>query len=611
MAPTIPTRQSNSTTTPGSFQIAPTAPFSPDLDLDPGASDGTAQALAQTTIAGTTKPMTDLDLGLASPNSMAAEVDTNDVRGRSSMVMRKHASGDGGNNFGAHATTTPNTTSTASTIAATAAGQRQVLPESGHNNSSATPSTGPNGASTPALAHYSVRSPLGSARRTSSKSVTSLAHLLSLSNGGGPASTPHASGLNLPDSMKATSGDYGGPMLVGRRGSAPSIQSSAAVARTNTLRKLETGSEGESRWGRPRMGSAASVGSSVSPVSPGAGSGSGGNEHPGSAQHGKLKPGFGLTRTLSNASSGAATGSKLFTTLSTSVKTTFAPGNLGPKPADLIQSIASAAHAKHYTDPDIAAKLKLLVISERKFDEMMEDGFPVELGKEDLEALGGLPRQDQDGPLSMPPLLPMQGDAGSSQSSSSTASLERIRESVDSSSYHFYRRRRSNTDTLRSSSRYSSATFQTYTDQQPPKVPDGPREMTLKFTLTPASMRADEAVLYGWQTSSPSGTTSEPAVEEEGAAAAAVAEDGSSGLSRPLMQVSGHDEIGIGIGGGGVDVGGGGSVHGLGQGGQGLPKFSSMKKRMFGKLKKGPKTELMMQQRQHGGSSVMITSADV
>ena len=45
-----------------------------------------------------------------------------------------------------------------------------------------------------------------------------------------------------------------------------------------------------------------------------------------------------------------------------------------------------------------------------------------------------------------------------------------------------------------------------------------PREMTLKFTLTPASMRADEAVIYGWQSTATAMDIL--AADDEGAASA-------------------------------------------------------------------------------------------
>lgn len=286
---------------------------------------------------------------------------------------------------------------------------------------------------------------------------------------------------------------------------------------------------------------------------------------------------------------GGVPGAKLLTSLSNSVKT-FA--SQPPNVNEMMNTVGSLG--KNYQDQDILNKLRLLVSSEVKFDELIEFGFPIQLGALDLELIGATQMANEVEPQQIP-LTENEIHAKSNLNSSShwpdhPAGLERIRESLDLESKRVFNRGSQKNNVEYEGQRYSmvrSSIYSTNSTALATPMSAVPREMTLKFTLTPQSMRADEAILYGWQTHSGSQGDHETVYED--------ANTLSSTTTRSAAIISTGDIIvtGEGMSGGPIPVRGFGKDNNT--------SSKKMMKRVFGKLKKGPKAS---------GSSVMITSAD-
>lgn len=263
----------------------------------------------------------------------------------------------------------------------------------------------------------------------------------------------------------------------------------------------------------------------------------------------------------------------------------------GPKPADIIQTVSS--NAKYYQDRDIENKLRLLVASQFKFDEIIEFGFPIHLGPHDISLIGG---QSSPSNESLSPSSGLSGDvAPPSDLSSPTslshwhsqhAALEQIRESMDFAGLTQNKANGVGNFEVEGS-RFSESRMSMGSSGLTSPMSAVPRDMTLKFTLTPASMRADEAIIYGWQKSL---GASDEALEELDD------EDYSQSTGTSLPTSSGDVTI--------TQDSTSGSPNSIPVGGFGKDSASSKKmmKRMFGKLKKNPKSS---------GPSVMITSADL
>lgn len=236
-----------------------------------------------------------------------------------------------------------------------------------------------------------------------------------------------------------------------------------------------------------------------------------------------------------------------------------------------------AAHAKHYQDKDIENKLRLLVSSQAKFDELIEFGFPIHLGPSDL-AIVESGSEMQMSPLSddLPDDLSSPGSLAHWQTQH--AALEQIRESMDLT--------RKGDHFEDEGARYSRMSLVSNGLGSP--MAAVPREMTLKFTLTPASMRADEAILYGWQKMLNASDEALEEMEDEESYSSGLGSGPAvtPGLDANVTNESGALSNSIPVGGFGKDA----------------ASSKTMMKRVFGKLKKGPKAN---------GTSVMITSADM
>lgn len=350
------------------------------------------------------------------------------------------------------------------------------------------------------------------------------------------------------------------------------------------------------------------------------------------------------------------TGSKLFSSLSSSVgkftgQTSSSIGGYqasSPNTTEILQTVH--AEAKHYTDRDVENKLKMLVCSEAKFDEMIEFGFPLHLSRADLEQIGVVEDQDEDEiklqehldqhkemerQLERQRQLKQKGGMFSQDAAEFVKvnphmatnpashwekqfeSLEQIRGSMDVGLVLGTRGGTSDYGEVDSSGKSQHHSLVSGTSGRPPQrgqhqhhhpqyshqrtisspISAVPREMTLKFTLTPASMRADEAILYGWQSSmnTPSQSTTASHAEE----------DYESGPATPGV----HSSSGGGVSNTGGDVvltgEPGSSSSAIPAGGLGNDGGSSkaIMKRVFSKLVKKEK-------KMHSSGSVMITSSD-
>lgn len=233
-------------------------------------------------------------------------------------------------------------------------------------------------------------------------------------------------------------------------------------------------------------------------------------------------------------------------------------------------------NAKYYQDNDVKNKLRLLVSSSAKFDEFIEFGFPIHLAPADLALIGVSEAVEKNVQLDSPVGMIFDED-----NRLSASSIEKIKEGYDLHEQKI--EVEGSTFTNRQLSMYHTSS--TGSPLMSP-VSTVPREMTLKFTLTPSSMRADEAVIYGWQTS---GNVDFLDTEEEGAV------PGVSAVSTqaPLVQ-NGSGDVTIITDSAAVS-------SAIPVGGLGKDSSGSMMKRVFGKLKKN----------KPNSSSVMITSADL
>lgn len=210
--------------------------------------------------------------------------------------------------------------------------------------------------------------------------------------------------------------------------------------------------------------------------------------------------------------------------------------------------------ALHYTDAAAAAKLHLLTVSERTFDELVEFGFPLDVadpsyknprrprqqsvssvrsiqpespGLFDKSPKGGLEKDPKETHFFATKQRPRRRHAHSfSKKLSINTGVPYISAPVQGpASVHSYN---GNSNLYDIQSLHSPQDTQSLQSLQSPQSPHYthdrphsatslgsryfpvsavPREMTLKVTLTPAAMRADEAVLYGW-IQGPSGSSS-------------------------------------------------------------------------------------------------------
>lgn len=277
------------------------------------------------------------------------------------------------------------------------------------------------------------------------------------------------------------------------------------------------------------------------------------------------------------------------------------------------------ANAKYYTDKDIVNKLKIFVSSEVKFDEFIEFGFPIKLERADLELIGAYEEEDEEEEAAAAAAAAASGQSnGYLDDHSST--LEKIQESAEGGENIEREAAPSLSMTQRSSTFSSASTNNTSKTSAAAPMSAVPREMTIKFTLTPASMRADESILYGWQDNNiaggdgegfdsedptptpsamsstifrnPSGLTSAFGALAGSAGAAAFTSSGNSSSNSHVTAVP-HDPISTNSA---IAI----PACGFGKEGQ---SSKQMMRRVFSRLKKPQKSV--------SGSSVMITSADL
>jgi hypothetical protein len=175
-------------------------------------------------------------------------------------------------------------------------------------------------------------------------------------------------------------------------------------------------------------------------------------------------------------------------TLVNSSSTTTAPkflGSLGPKPPNSTSTEMAlktvAIHAKFFEDNDVQYKLRLLATADdSKFDELMEQGFPMSSMQHDQTPFSSSTNVD----FKKPEFDETDEIVGHT-----------LRNESSSSSTSSWRHPLVPPPMSRLSDASSGRT--SYEQFSGPRM--GEREMTLKFTLTPASMRADEDKIYGWQ----------------------------------------------------------------------------------------------------------------
>ena len=245
------------------------------------------------------------------------------------------------------------------------------------------------------------------------------------------------------------------------------------------------------------------------------------NNHNHSTSFGsKLKPIMSQTSTIAtkslyngisnNSSSNSSSTGKLLTTISTSVKSLTPQASSQMSSKNIIMKSVGGANAKFYSDEEIKTKLKLLICSDNKFDEIIEFGFPIVPDDRDLEYLR----------------LYGHGSRNNSTSSGISASSDdlhrRLHEPIDQ--FNNLRRGSENglvegrgngqipllLDTPRTPSigdinglpgspASEVVSFKSPNSKFLNSVNAVPREMTLKITLSPPGMRADEEAIYGWQ----------------------------------------------------------------------------------------------------------------
>lgn len=332
-----------------------------------------------------------------------------------------------------------------------------------------------------------------------------------------------------------------------------------------------------------------------------------------------------IKRTFTHASINSSSSSKLFSSLSGKLKGQSGIGGSGSSTEIVLRSNAPVLH---YLDKDVENKLKLLVSSRDKFDEVLELGFPAELSTEELAQIGVSTKpvgkldeeeQEEEDPdadsmtFTFPPRssLPQQKRPSATQLRK-PESLEQIRESTDASLDPVEQPQPPQQKQQQQRHRQSGSWSTSRTITTP--VSTTPRELTLKITLTPSSMRATEEVIYGWQkTETPSTATA--ASTPTTASVSPTDCDGYDGLVNAtedvtLTGVPGGTSSAIPVGGLGTDHR---SASSAGSGGSGSSK--ARVKRVLSKLvRKERKLSVSSSSSGLGlgaGGSVMITSSDI
>jgi hypothetical protein len=235
--------------------------------------------------------------------------------------------------------------------------------------------------------------------------------------------------------------------------------------------------------------------------------------------------------------------------------------------------------ACYYKANEVKNKLRLLVSSPAKFDEFIEFGFPTHLTPADLALIGITDTTANHAKLESPVDMLFDGNK----------SFEQIIEPHDLREQNIEIERSVFSD--RQLSMYHDDNNNNNSGLSSP-MSAVPREMTLKFTLTPASMRADEAVIYGWQSTETA--IDILAADDEGAASGGSFTTGGSTMTAAPRVKNGSGDVTIIADSAAVS-------SAIPVGGLGKDSSGSMMKRVFGKLKKN----------KANGSSVMITSADL
>uniref|UniRef100_A0A060TAY0 ARAD1B11110p n=1 Tax=Blastobotrys adeninivorans TaxID=409370 RepID=A0A060TAY0_BLAAD len=187
-----------------------------------------------------------------------------------------------------------------------------------------------------------------------------------------------------------------------------------------------------------------------------------------------LRPVRSQNSTAPSSFSNANNTKKIFSQFSTSVKST-----LTPQSATLPVQSLSNVNAKFYSDPEVKAKLRLLTFSNMRFDEVIEFGFPMDM---DPDARRGSKATVASEPLRSD----SHHDTMSNGHGLPYSGLEEWHMSLDKMASF-------DPSSPLSDSRLSPSSRHLHS------INPVPREMTLKITLSPPAMRADEELIYGWQ----------------------------------------------------------------------------------------------------------------
>lgn len=179
-----------------------------------------------------------------------------------------------------------------------------------------------------------------------------------------------------------------------------------------------------------------------------------------------------------------------------------------------------AAHAKFFEEKDVQLKLRMLVHNHHAFEEIIEFGFPAALSDKEEEMLNEVFRElnsnfsdeshcqldnanyEFDGKVRDNDDVDANSNADDVDDVESMAKDDRSSNSSHSSwQKHFEQQhgeqfKLSTLDTKGMVIENDDSPISKY---MTPLNSARSREMTLKITLTPASMRADEDTLYGWQ----------------------------------------------------------------------------------------------------------------
>lgn len=177
-------------------------------------------------------------------------------------------------------------------------------------------------------------------------------------------------------------------------------------------------------------------------------------------------------------------------------------------PAPIIDSSAA-----HYQDPEARQKLRAYLASPSKFDEAVQYGFPANdsaPGPAIPDLMNGHSRQkDSDGSGNMRSFLDFDGeeedasahDDASSVSDPDSPKTPQLGGGLTPPPGH-HRPTRSPTDPLNQSSgarRIPVPRKPMSSDSSANNATSSSREMTLRMTLTRPDLRADEDLIYGWQ----------------------------------------------------------------------------------------------------------------